>query len=140
MTRITRLTATALALALVAPPALAQQASPTTRDYVGTLASEALEGREAGTPGEQKAGDYIAAQLARIGAKPLPGRPDMFVPFEFTAGSKDGGSKVRVEGGQQTAADFTGAGDVLAMSFSDDGTVSGEVVFAGYGLVVPESQ
>jgi len=62
------------------------------------------------------------------------------VPFEFTAGSKDGGSTVRVEGNQQAAADFAGASDVLAMSFSDDGTVSGDVVFAGYGLVVPENQ
>jgi hypothetical protein len=64
----------------------------------------------------------------------------MFVPFEFTAGSKDGGSKLHVEGDQRAAADFTGTGDVLAMSFSDDGTVSGDVVFAGYGLVVPENQ
>ncbi len=137
---LTRLIAAGLALSLVTTTGRAQQASPTTRDYVGTLASEALEGREAGTPGEQKAGEYIAAQLARLGARPLPGRPDMFVPFEFTAGSKDGGSKVRVEGTQQADADFTGTSDVLAMSFSDDGTVSGEVVFAGYGLVVPENQ
>ena len=37
-------------------------------------------------------------------------------------------------------AAFNGARDVLALSFSDDGDVSGEVVFAGYGIVVPESQ
>jgi len=76
---LTRLMAAGLALAFVATPAPAQQPAPTTRDYVGTLASESLDGREAGTPGEQKAGEYIAAQLARLGAKPLPGRPDMFV-------------------------------------------------------------
>jgi hypothetical protein len=28
------------------------------------------------------------AQLARIGAKPLPGRSNMFLPFDFTAASK----------------------------------------------------
>ena len=44
--------------------------------------------------GERLAGDYIAAQLARVGAKPLPGKADMFLPFEFTAGSRDGGSKI----------------------------------------------
>src|ERR1041384_5353865 len=31
-------------------------------------------------------------------------------------------------------------GDVRALSFSDNGDVSGAVVFAGYGIVVPESQ
>jgi hypothetical protein len=135
------LTATVVALCVVAPALQAQQTTiSTTRDIVGTLASEALEGREAGTPGERQAADYIAAQLTQLGARPLPGRGDMFVPFEFTAGSKDGGSTLRVEGGSQAAADFSGTNDVLAMSFSDDGTVSGEVVFAGYGLVVPENQ
>ena len=132
---LARLIAAGLALGLVTTAARAQQASPTTRDYVGTLASEALEGREAGTPGEQKAGEYIATQLARLGARPLPGRPDMFVPFEFTAGSKDGGSQVRVG-----ASAFNAPQDVLALSFSDDGEITGEAVFAGYGIVVPESQ
>src|SRR5262249_23196908 len=86
-----------------------------TRAYVETLASEKFAGREAGSPGERLAGDYLAAQLARLGAKPLPGHTSMFLPFEFTAGSKDGGSRVTVGG-----ASFTAPQDVLALSFSDD--------------------
>jgi hypothetical protein len=96
---------------------------------VETLASEKFAGREAGSDGERLAADYIVSQLTRIGARPLPGRRDMFQPFEFTAGSRDGGTRISV-----------GAGDaVRALSFSEDATVEGEVVFAGYGLVVPES-
>ena len=35
---------------------------------------------------------------------------------------------------------FTAPADVVALSFSDDATVSAPAVFAGYGIVVPESQ
>src|SRR5688500_14054547 len=58
----------------------------------------------------------------------------MFMPFEFTAGSRDGGSRITVAGRV-----FTGP-QVRALSFSDDGNVTGPVVFAGYGIVVPEAQ
>lgn len=106
-----------------------------TRAYVETLASEKFAGREAGSSGERGAGDYIAAQLARLGARPLPGRQDMFMSFEFTAGSRDGGSQLTM-GNQR----FNAPDDVVALSFSDDATVSAPAVFAGYGIVVPESQ
>ena len=114
---------------------LAQAPSSVTRPYVETLASEKFAGREAGSAGERLAGDYLAAQLVRLGARPLPGETNMFVPFEFTAGSKDGGSQFRVG-----ASAFDAPQDVLALSFSDDGEVTGDAVFAGYGIVVPESQ
>jgi hypothetical protein len=107
------------------------------------LASDRLEGREAGSPGERLAGDYIAAQLARAGAKPLPGRADMFVPFEFTAGSRDGGSRLsitRAQAGGVGGGRVSGTNSARALSFSDDAEVTGDVVFAGYGIVVPESQ
>ena len=64
----------------------------------------------------------------------------MFVPFAFTAGSRDGGSRVTVKALRARRARSTAPGDVVALSFSDDGDVSGDVVFAGYGIVVPESQ
>jgi hypothetical protein len=59
----------------------------------------------------------------------------MFVPFEFTAGSRDGGSSVQVG-----SAAFSTARDVQALPFSDTAQVTGPLVFAGYGIVVPESQ
>src|SRR5436853_870157 len=112
-----------------------------TRAAVEFLASDKLEGRDTGSPGGRMAGDYIAMQLARAGAKPLPGRRDMFMPFEFTAGTRDGGSNLTIRGTVGASQVFRGAAQVQALSFSDDADVSNTaVVFAGYGLVVPDSQ
>ncbi len=132
-----RLLAATLLFASAVPAAAQTAATPAsgTRPYVETLASEKFAGREAGSPGERLAGDYLATQLSRMGAKPLPGRTDMFVPFTFTAASRDGGSRAVV--GSTT---FNTTKDVIALSFSDDGEVSAPVVFAGYGIVVPETQ
>jgi Zn-dependent M28 family amino/carboxypeptidase len=126
-----------IALALSPTTAVAQTSAATAshRAHVEKLASEELAGREAGSEGERLAADYIAAELERIGAQPLPGRADMFLPFEFTAGSRDGGSSLVVDGRR-----FDAPGDVTALSFSDDATVTAPVVFAGYGIVVPEAQ
>ena len=90
---------TSLAIAatclLVSAPAFAQTAtSSRTRTHVQTLASDKFEGRLTGSPGEKLAADYLIAELKRMGAKPLPGLTDFRMPFSFTAGSKDGGSKL----------------------------------------------
>ena len=129
--------AVAAVVALSAAAAALSQsaATSTTRTYVETLASERFAGREAGSAGERLAGDYLASQLTRLGAQPLPGRNSLFLPFEFTAGSRDGGSRVTI--GSST---FTAPQDVLSLSFSDDAEVTAPAVFAGYGIVVPESQ
>ncbi|HVQ12046.1 MAG TPA: M28 family peptidase, partial [Vicinamibacterales bacterium] len=124
-----------LSVAALSAQAPAPATATGTRAYVGTLASEKFAGREAGSTGEQQAGDYIAAQLARIGARPLPGRQDVFMSFDFTAGSRDGGSQLST-GSQR----FSAPADIVALSFSDDATVSAPAVFAGYGIVVPEAQ
>src|SRR3954470_11768668 len=89
-----KLLVVALLLALLAP---ASAQTSKTRDHVQTLASERFGGREAGTDGERLAGEYIAAQLARVGAKPLPGASSMFESFNFTAGAQDGGSRISLQ-------------------------------------------
>ena len=109
-----------------------------TKEYVTTLASDQFEGRLSGTAGEQRASDYIVSQLQRMGAKPLPGQSGFKVGFEFTAGTRDGGSWVSLGG---TTPRFDQRKDVQALSFSDNADVSdAPVVFGGYGIVVPDSQ
>jgi Zn-dependent M28 family amino/carboxypeptidase len=125
---------------LVVASAPAQTTRSRTRAHVETLASEKFEGRMAGSSGERLAGEYIARELARVGAKPLPGAKDFFQGFEFTAGTKDAGSTITVARSGQTPQTFTTTQHVQALSFSESAEVSGDVVFAGYGLVVPESQ
>jgi hypothetical protein len=141
-----------LALVLVAqalwPSAIGAQTSQ-TRAYVETLASARLEGRLAGSNGERLAADYLVSELQKLGAKPLPGQQDYRLPFEFTAGTSDAGSSIEITHAPTTAAAFgtvvgsiggAGARRVRALSFSDNGDVTGPAVFAGYGIVVPESQ
>jgi Peptidase family M28/PDZ domain/PA domain len=132
----------ALAITLTATLHAQAPASPAkTRPYVTALASEQFEGRLAGSNGERLASEYLVAQLRRIGAKPLPGTTDFLLAFEFTAGTRDGGSTTRITDTQSGGArSFDARADVQALSFSDDGDASGPVVFAGYGIVVPEAQ
>ncbi len=111
-----------------------------TRRHVETLASEKFEGRMAGSSGERLAAEYISRELARIGAKPLPGAKDLFHSFEFTAGSTDTGSSVTVTPASGAPRVFNTTEHALALSLSDSAEVTGPVVFAGYGLVVPDSQ
>jgi len=132
-----------------------------TRSYVETLASPRLEGRLAGSNGERLASDFLVAELQKIGAKPLPGQNDFRMPFEFTAGARDGGSTITLRGtGVSKTPDGKTVGPVewgvvtasapratesvnpavRALSFSDNGDVEAPMVFAGYGIVVPESQ
>ena len=132
----------AAALALAVPlggqsPATASR----TREHVTTLASPRLEGRLVGSNGERLASEYLVAELKRIGARPLPGASDFLQPFDFTAGTRDGGSRAVVtDTARRTSRGFDARTDVQALSFSDNGDAGGPVVFAGYGIVVPDAQ
>ena len=145
---VVALTAAAADLKTRAIPELFAATSK-TRAHVQALASPRLDGRMTGSPGERLAADYIVTELKRMGAKALPGASDYRLPFEFTAGTRDGGSRVRVSIANAPPA----SGDVVgglaearppsarALSFSDNGdVVDVPVVFAGYGIVVPPSQ
>jgi hypothetical protein len=131
---------------LLAGPAVLPSQSQTaalqskTRAHVETLASERFEGRQAGSAGARLAAEYLVGELKRLGAVPLPGQDDFRLPFSFTAGVKDGGSSLTVTREGAAPARFADPAAVQALSFADNAEVSGPVVFAGYGLVVPESQ
>lgn len=131
-----------LALAATAVPhaQTATAVKSRTQVHVETLAAPKFEGRFTGSPGEKLAGDYLISELKRIGAQPLPGLTDFRIPFTFTAGSKDGGTTLTITNDGGTAQTVAGAASVQALSFSDNAEASGRVVFAGYGLVVPEAQ
>jgi hypothetical protein len=135
-----RITGSALtaALLLALSPASLPAATGTIESHVDYLASPDLEGRLTGSGGANQAADYLSTQLNEMGAVPLPGQESFRVPFEFTAGTKDLGSTLALssEAGDQ---EWTGADTVQALSFSDNGTVTAPVIFAGYGLVAPES-
>ena len=124
-----------VALTIAAPPAATQAPASKTRNDVTLLASDRFDGRQAGSPGATLAADHLVAELKKMGASPLPGQKDFRLPFTFTAGVRDGGTTLTTAG-----RTFSQRSEVQALSFADNAEVSGDVVFAGYGLVVPESQ
>ena len=108
-----------------------------TRIFVETLASDRFAGRLTGSPGIWSAGEHIIEQLTLIGAEPLPGYTDFRLPFKFTAGVSDGGTKADIDD-QRSSISYSD-GKIQALSFSESGSVTGPLVFAGYGLSVPET-
>jgi Peptidase family M28/PA domain/PDZ domain len=105
---------------------------------VDALASPKLEGRLTGSPGADAAAAYIERELKRIGAKPLPGGFGFRVPFTFTSGIKDEGTSIALGGtGTDKGQVWLDRSAVGALSFSESGSVTAPVVFAGYGLRAP---
>ncbi len=108
------------------------------RRAVTWLADEKRDGRMTGTPGAQAAATWFADYFRQIGLKPLG--QDFLEPFEFNSGE-------RVQPAQ-THCDITAEGmppisaaldsGFRPLSFSENGSAEGEVVFVGYGLKVPE--
>jgi aminopeptidase YwaD len=108
-------------------------------EQVRMLASPAMAGRGAGTPGIEKAATHIAGVFH--GAGLAPGGPDGFrQPFEIITDVHVGGeTRMRIHGeGEGSDASAIPAEAFTPFSFSEDGEVEGEVVFAGYGITAPE--
>ena len=109
------------------------------RSEVDYLASDALEGRLTGAEGAGLAAEFIADQLRRAGLKPFGQNGNYFQPFEFSSGVKvvtnDNQLILSTESGTASAT-FAVEKDFRPLSFTSNGELEGEVVFAGYGLTV----
>ncbi|MCF7804181.1 MAG: M20/M25/M40 family metallo-hydrolase [Candidatus Marinimicrobia bacterium] len=103
------------------------------REHVRFLASDELKGRETGTPGANRASEYLVEQFKEN--KVQPGNAgDYYQRFGFIAG---------VELGQENAFTLYSRNkeqrlelneDFRPLGFSTSGKVSGGLVFAGYGI------
>ncbi|MES2570202.1 MAG: M28 family peptidase, partial [Verrucomicrobiota bacterium] len=107
------------------------------RAEVEWLADPARQGRMTGTPGSLAAADFLADYLQGSGLKSFG--DTYFHPFEFNAGVKmlPGRNQLAILSAEKPAA-FVEETDFRPLSFSESAEVEGEVVFAGYGLSVPE--
>ena len=116
-----------------------QQTGTSLRNHVEFLASDDLGGRLTGTTGAGKAADYIIGQLKEIGATPILDSGGYRLPFEFTSGITDIGSRFFASGNALQAPVRSREGQIRALTFSDTGQVSGPLVFAGYGITIPDN-
>lgn len=105
------------------------------RVYVEALASETMQGRRTGTPGERLATAYLAEWFERIGLEPAGDDGTYFQEFEFTAGVSLGPDNLlRLGDGTAIEPDDTWR----PLSFSRTGTIEpASVAFAGYGIQAP---
>jgi Tol biopolymer transport system component len=102
------------------------------RTQVEWLADEKREGRMTGSVGAQETAKWLANYLRENGLKSFA--ENYALPFQFNAGERVLPDKTRLEI-SGTAAKLDS--DFRPLAFSENGEASGEVVFAGYGLVVP---
>lgn len=102
------------------------------RQQVAFLASTNLAGRLTGSEGARMAAEYIRDHLRRAGLQPLGN--DWFHEFEFTAGTRLVTNENRLS---IDTHDFEVEKQFRPLAFSANGTMTGPVVFAGYGLRLP---
>ncbi len=120
---------------LLEAPRQAGQAA--LRARVEWLADPAREGRATGSPGARASASYIAEFFEGLGLVPLG--KDFLQSFEFDAGVKllEDRNRLGISQGDK-ARRFEVNTDFMPLSFSDSREAEAEVVFAGYGLSVPE--
>jgi len=111
------------------------------RTEVKYIASDELEGRMTGSRGTQMASDYITAYFEEIGLKAIGDDGSYFQEFPFTSGvkivSSQNNLQIRKEDNEKGTTKFEVNKDFTPLSFTTNGEVEGNVVFAGYGLIVP---
>ena len=126
--------------------------------HVGFLAADALEGRLTGSTGARTAADYIAAAFERDGLSRVTDafrassgsvaasqRNSFFEEFQFTSGvtvvaDKNSLGLETTRNGAAQSQTFRLDQDFRPLSFTANESVEGEVVFAGYGLALPNGQ
>jgi Zn-dependent M28 family amino/carboxypeptidase len=133
-----------LLVAFFALPAVPQSATRTTFDgrtwwdHVKVLADDKMEGRDTGSAGLREAEAYVVEQLKRSGVQPA-GNDGYYQPVKFL-------SRQIVE--TDSSAALLRNGEVKPLTLGDDIIFSTRIdlaleveaplVFAGYGLTVPE--
>lgn len=109
------------------------------RKHIHYLASEELQGRLTGTEGERLATEHVAQVFENYELKPGGDDGSWFEEFEFTAGvavGKDNAMTLTVGDEEKKPAVDQ---DWRPVSFSKTGEVKAtEIVFAGYGLEIPD--
>src|SRR5579871_4167046 len=137
---ISRYKRAALCLFCAALPAFGAAAAVDPNRYledVKYLASPELRGRATGSPELEKAAHFIASEFHSFGLKPIDGK-SYFQAFNVTTNARLGSGN-RFEytlEGKSTELKFPEA--FIPFNFSSRGKLSGELVFAGYGITAPE--
>ncbi|MCK6503445.1 M28 family peptidase [Myxococcota bacterium] len=121
-----------------APPAFDHAAC--FSEVAQALSSDEMEGRGTGTPGLDRARDWLAARFTAMGLEPVGGTGQQQVPVTLGVALGEGNA---LAGGK--ARDLSRGKGVAALGeawtplgFSSNGAFEGGLVFAGYGIRAEE--
>ena len=107
---------------------------PDLESHLYILASDEMEGRKTGDPGLDRAAEYLAGQARKIGLKAVDKNADYFQEYTLVMKKSDFGNSfitVNREGSPGTRMEYP-----FYLMNPDSGSMdlSGEAVFAGYGI------
>jgi len=120
----------------LAHAATAAQETISPERYIGDvrfLASPDMEGRGNGTPGLDRAAEYLAGRFEALGLAPAGEDGSWFQTFGVTTDTRIG-SENTLRLGQTTL----GSGQFSPLRFSESDQVTSPLVFVGYGITAPE--
>ncbi|HEX9659610.1 MAG TPA: PA domain-containing protein, partial [Rhodothermales bacterium] len=110
---------------------------PDLEDKIGYLASDQFAGRGDGTAELDRAAEYIADVFRAAGLQPL-GTNGFFQEFRVNRPALGRGNRVHLERDGVEPVDLRLGTDFVPWTMSDVSSVSGAMVFAGYGIRAPE--
>jgi Zn-dependent M28 family amino/carboxypeptidase len=109
--------------------------------HVSFLATDAMAGRDTGSPEHRKAAEYVAAEFKKAGLEP-GGSNGYFQPIRFRSRriveAKSSLALVRPGGAVESVE--LGEEATFSMRIEPAPSVDAPIVFAGYGLQVPETK
>jgi hypothetical protein len=107
--------------------------------HIEYLADDALEGRNVGTPGFDKAVTYVSGQFEKIGLKP-GGTSGYLQPVKFeTRQLVPAETRLALVRDGQEEVLTVGQDASLSARGELDGTIDAPLVFVGYGMSIPEA-
>jgi hypothetical protein len=111
------------------------------KEHISYLASDELEGRMTGTEALYKAAEYLKSEFEQYGLKPLFGN-SYFQEFSFIQklelGTNNSFEVFYDNGNYIESYEMILNGDYIPLSFSDNLSLEGQLIFAGYGISAAE--
>jgi hypothetical protein len=135
---------TVAALGIPGRAATQQIESQAYLEHIKFLSSDELQGRGNGTPGLERAADYIAMQFRAAGLEPGGDDGTYFQKFELVSGLSVGASNTLTMTGPQGSRTLRLGNDYEPLSIiapesqgPAEQSLSAPLVFAGYGISAP---
>lgn len=107
------------------------------KEYIAFMADDVMQGRDTPSPFLDSCAAYIASHYTTWGLKPAHGQASYFQVFNVLRNSLGRPNRFTVNK-PDTSISFRIKYDFVPLASTSSSTVSGDIVFAGYGITAPE--